>query len=599
NSRTMNIVDANIARMDLASPYDSAAAAALRETLECGFASIGRDISLDRVITMLETIPTPHELSWGLDHTPPRIIVWGNRSILVMIDGIPRLKWNKEYGAYVVANSPYTIIASTDGWYYLYGSHHWYIAPSPEGPYHHTTYIAPELQRVTGLIEDVNNQDTEHEDTLREGHGGIVDIIMTLTPAELLQFRGGPVFMPISGTRLLYLSNSNNDIFLDSLRRRYFTVLSGRWFAAKGLTGPWQYIPADSLPGDFWRIPEGSPEDRVLACIPGTAAAREALVEASIPQTALVDRRAATTHVAFDGPPRFAAIRGTHLEYALNTSSEVLKLDKMLYCVDQGVWFCATNGAGPWVPCTHRPAEVSRIPPDYPVYNCKYVYIYSADSNYISTGYTAGYLGSYPDGHTLVYGTGYYSPCYTGNAAFPRPWTYGFNMWYNPWYGWSLGYDFSLDWLNTAMAWGLGYWTGGWWGPAAYRPPYIWHHFSGHGLYEKDIRRAAGSSYNNNIYLLRRDVVSRAVAEHVVTDGTGNVFCPDGRDGWMRRDATGWTAIALNDSITTAFLGRLNRKQQRGTMRVLNFRLANGGAGANGLYLVSNPQTTMYVQAKK
>jgi hypothetical protein len=589
NNRTLTIAGANLSRLDICVPYDSAAKAALRETIECGLPSIAREISLDRVIAMLEKMPEVHDASPEMDHTPPHIIVSGKPSMLVLIDGVPRFKWNKDYGVKVIANSPNTIIGTGEGWFYLYGGRHWYIAPMAEGPYHLTFESTPDLQRVMTLVDGINGRDAEHPDTLREGHDVIVELISSQQPAELLQTRGASVLVRIAGTHLFYISNSNNDIFLDSLGHRYYTLISGRWFIAHGLAGPWEYVSADSLPHDFARIPEGSAEDRVLACVPGTPAADEAIIEAFIPQTGLVDRHRSTTHITFEGEPKFAPIRGTHLEYAINTPVIVLRAGEVYYAVDQGVWFGARSAGGPWTPCTRRPSEVNAIPPNYPVYNCKYVYIYSADSNYIVTGYTAGYLGSYLDGHTMVYGTGYYTPGFAGNNYIPRPWTYGFNMWYNPWYGWSLGYDCSLDWLNTSMAWGRGYWTGGWWGPAIYRPAYIWHHFAGHGLYEKDIRRIAGSSYNNNLYSLRPDVAGRIETEDVITDGNGQVFRSNGNGDWFRRTGDHWSSVDISAGDTLLRLAAIESRRQRGTMRTMNFLEANGGFAA-GLTIASPGQ---------
>lgn len=597
NNRTLTIAGANLSRLDLCVPYDSRAS--LRETIECGLPSVTRELSLDRVIVMPGIMPKIRDVSAEIDHTPPPILVTRTPSMLVLIDGVPRFKWNKEYGLKVIANSPNTIIGVGEGWFYLYGGRHWYIAPMAEGPYHLTYESTPDLQRVMALVDEINGQDTEHTDSLREGHDLIVELRLSLKPAELLQTRGAPILAPIAGTHLFYASNSNDDIFLDSLGHRYYTLISGRWFVAPGVTGPWAYLSADSLPGDFARIPEGSAEDRVLACVPGTPASREAIAEAFIPQTGLVDRHKATAHVSFDGEPKFAPIRGTHLEYAINSAAAVFRAGGVYYCVDQGVWFCAASAGGPWTPCTSRPPEVDAIPPNYPVYNCKYVYIYSADNDYIVTGYTAGYLGSYLDGHTLVYGTGYYTPGFPGDGYIPHPWTYGFNMWYNPWYGWSLGYDCSLDWLNTSTAWGQGYWTGGWWGPSGYRPPYVWHHFAGHGLYEKDIRRIAGSSYNNNLYTFRQDVAGRIESEDVVTDGSGQVFRSIGNGGWQRRSGDHWTALDPSEKATLARLAEIGRCRQRGTMRTLNFSIANGGSAAAGLALTSPFQFPDYVQTKK
>jgi hypothetical protein len=580
NRRELSLLSVNVIRMDLTATPGFIDPNALRENIECGLPGIGTGISIDRLLSLLNHVPPPRDVSEQLDHTPPNIIFWGRPSILVYMDGYPRLKWNKDYRLYVVANSPYTILESTDGWFYLYGGRHWYIAPMPEGPWHSTDYIAPDLQRARRMINSINDRDEEHRDSAREGTAGIVDVILSTTPAELIQIKGSPIFASIPGTGLQYVANSDNDIFRDSLQHQYYVLISGRWFHAGGLTGPWKYLPADSLPDDFAGIPEGSAEDRVLACVPGTQAAWEAIIDAGIPQTAMVDRRTVSTSVVYDGPARFVPIRGTRLSYAVNTSSVVLSEGNTFYCVDKGIWFVAGSSGGPWKAALRTPDDVRDIPPDCPVYHCKYVYIYGVYGDSISTGYTAGYLGSYIDGSTLVYGTGYYYPSYSGNSAFPHAWTYGSNMWYNPWFGWSLGYAVSLDWLNTATAWGEGYWTGGWWGPPDFRPPYIWHHFSGHGLYEKDIRRVTGSNYNNNVYTLRSDIPGPPAPDRLVTDTAGTVYRADPHGGWLRRDGKHWIALGNGVSATARYLDWLAGQQERGEMRMRNFHQAAGWGGS-------------------
>jgi len=62
----------------------------------------------------------------------------------------------------------------------------------------------------------------------------------------------------------------------------------------------------------------------VLASIPGTEQAREAVIANQIPQTATVRRSEAKLEVRYNGPPQFRPIEGTSMEYAVNTASEVI-----------------------------------------------------------------------------------------------------------------------------------------------------------------------------------------------------------------------------------------------------------------------------------
>jgi hypothetical protein len=420
-------------------------------------------------------------------------------------------------------------------------------------------------------IDDLNKENEVFADTLREEFGGERDIVVSTVPAELVQTQGPPVYRPISGTSLQYVTNTDNDIFLDTLQRKYYVLLSGRWFRSDHLNGRWVYVSSDSLPQGFADIPEGSPKDRVLSCVAGTAAAEDALLDAEIPQTARVSR-AAKAEVSYDGVPQYAAIRGTHLQYALNSSVPVFVSGGRYYCIDRAVWFVAAGPSGPWSIAVSRPEEVGLIPPDCPVYNCKFVYVYSEAPDYIMTGYTSGYLGSYVQGGTVVYGTGYYYPSWTGGVSFPRAWTWGFNMWFNPWLGWMRGYDYSPDWLNPGAAWEQGFWKSGWWGALSYRPPFFGHRFAGLGIYGRDTRQMARGDFNNNIYLTRPDVYSQPAPESIFTDRSGNIYRDEGGGSWSVRDGNAWRVIGSGDARARVSLGKLENSRQRSEMRLRNLR---------------------------
>jgi len=120
-------------------------------------------------------------------------------------------------------------------------------------------------------------------------------------------------------------------------------VLAGRWFRATSLDGSWEWVPGEQVPRDFAHISPESPKGHVLASIPGTEQAREALIANEIPQTATVRRNEAKLNVRYDGEPQFRPIEGTPMEYAVNTSPEVIHAEGRYYAVEHGVWFVADS----------------------------------------------------------------------------------------------------------------------------------------------------------------------------------------------------------------------------------------------------------------
>ena len=599
----------------------------LKSALETNLPATAGDLSLDEILSSLDQNLEQKKLSKDLNTTAPRIIYSDRPSLLVMIDGQPKLQSNKDWGMDVVVNSPFTIVKPEDGRFYLYGGKRWYTAQSATGPYSEAGNTPSSLDKVKSAIDNASSQDAGYIDSTAAQQDKVVsNIIVTTSPAELIQTDGKPSMSPITGTSLSYATNSPNDLFQDQ-DGKYYVLISGRWYTSSSLTGGWHYVASNALPGDFAKIPEGSPKDNVLASVAGTDAAREAIMDAQIPQTAKVDRSTASTDVNYNGDPQFAPLQGTDMQYATNTSNSVILDHGVYYTVDNGVWFQSPNPNGPWTVATERPDEVDRIPPSSPLYNTKYVYIYDVTPQYVYMGYTPGYLNTYIYGPTVVYGTGfYYDPWFNG-YYYARPWTWGFGVCYNPWAGWTLGYGFGAGWFHFGVGFGGGYWRGwggGWWGPRVYRPAYAWNRyrvagFYGHNFYRN--RSVYVNSYHNNVYRNTRGVVTRdnhsfgmrgsvgrpvnvqggrpggsfgssrpissqggrpggysRGSNNVFSDRSGNVYQRNqSTNQWQQRQSNQqWRPLNNNPSVQQ----NLNREQQmrdRGQTREQNFNQARSG----------------------
>ncbi len=539
-----------------------------KSEIQARLPAVAGSIPLDELLTSLDQNMEETRQSNNINTTPPPILLADKPTMLVSIDGEPHLQENHEWGVDAVVNTPFTIVKDKNGQFYLLGGDHWYTAANATGPY---TLVTTKPDRKLRKIEkDFRKHDREPETP----DSVIPDIMVTTTPAELLQTYGAPNLAPIEGTDLLYVQNSPDNIFLDTRSQTYYVLISGRWYTAHRLqagTG-WTYVASDHLPADFARIPKGSPKDNVLASVAGTEEAREAALDAQIPQTARVDRKTATTTVTYDGAPDFKPVPGTQLLYAVNSPNTVLRDGNNYYALDNGVWFTSSQPTGPWTVSTLRPNDLDAIPPSSPVYNAKYVDIYDVTPDYVYMGYTPGYLDNFLFGPTVVFGTGYYYQPWFGTYYYPRPWCWGFDMIYTPWYGWGFGFDFGYDWFNLGFDWGWGGWCGGWWGPAFYYPA-CWGHVP-YGFYG---HRAAPPfrtwvHAHNNLYHERPGITPRSMGRPGIRNGSG--FVADRRGNVFQRDGHGnWSARSFGRPDD----GELNRHwqlQQRGAMRANNFQHA-------------------------
>jgi len=485
------------------------------------------------------------DLTAKFNNTPPKVIYSNVPSILVLIDGEPQFQHNSEWGVDAVVNTPFAIVKHSNGRYYLYGGKHWYTATAVTGQYSMTTEVPSNLHKVADAVNQANkNNEAQEKDA-----NTIYRIIVSTEPAELIQTNGEANFAAVNGTGLLYVSNSENDLFMDINTQEYYVLLSGRWYKSKTLSGNWQYTAPDQLPADFAKIPAGSPKDNVLASVAGTAQAEDAVKEAQVPQTAKVDRKSAKASITYDGDPEFELIEGTDMYYAVNSPASVIRWRGRYFAVDNGIWFESHSAWGPWSVCVTRPHVVALIPPRYPVYYVKYVYVYDYTPDYVYVGYTPGYLNTYVCGPVVVYGTGYYYRPWYRHYYYPRPCTWGYGVRYNPWFGWGINIGFSTGWFHVNIGFGSArpwsYWGyGGWWGPRVYRPPYCYSpvryggYYGGgawYGTYATNRVRnvnVTNITYNNitvnNIYRGRRDVVvthdnQRYVRSAVRNNGRENI----------------------------------------------------------------------------
>jgi hypothetical protein len=638
DSRVMNIGSLEVSNLKIPAETDQGRLDMIKSAIESQASQSIGQIPLDEVLASLDQNEEQVKLSNNISTQAPKVIFTTSPSILVLIDGQPKLQPNNDWGVDVVVNSPFTIVRNTDGRFYLYGSQRWYVAPSATGTYSFTNGNYPQnLNNIASALNSSasNNTGNNAAGSNNAGNNGaappqadesvVPEIVVATSPTELIQSKGEPNFTPIEGTSLLYMKNSDNDIFMDVNSQLYYVLISGRWYRSKGInSNQWDYIAANQLPGDFAKIPEGSPKDNVLASVAGTDAANEAVMDAQIPQTAKVDRHTATTTVTYNGDPQFSPINGTKMQYAVNTSSTVIRYKGKYYAVDNGVWFISESPTGPWVVSTERPDEIESIPPDNPDYNAKYVDVYDVTPDYVYMGYTPGYLNSYVFGPTVVYGTGFYYDPWWGPYYFPRPWSWGFNFGYNPWYGWSFGLGYSVGWFNVGFGYHWGGWGGGWWGPSVYHPAYWGYRgaYRPYSFYGRNvvINRNTYINVNNNIYRNRGGVVTRNNSRfvsgnnrtfagrnntgpannnrafnpngsgaaspqrnNVFADRQGNVYQRASPGQWQQRDNRQWKPV----TNTAPVVRNLNQQQQmrdRGQVRAQNFeraRPSNFGGGSS------------------
>jgi len=587
------------------------------------------DFSLDDLLTSLEASEEQIAAANDLKMDPPEIIYRHNPALLIMIDGEPVLREIENSPYKAVINTPYPLIVDPEknSYYLNAGKDVWYQAPMATGPYE---YVAKPPADIAAMVDQSEMEDSDEVVTAENAP----EIVVRTEPSELVVTEGQATFEPLVDD-LLVITNSASDVFMHVSEQKYFIVLSGRWFQSTSLQGPWVYVESDELPAAFQQIPADSSQADSRVYVAGTDEAREAVMDAQIPQTAAVSRGRVDIEVSYDGTPRFDSIKGTDLEYAENTGSTVLKSGKYYYLVEDAVWYVGSTPTGPWDVAESRPDEVDAIPAESPVYNVKYVYIYETTPEVVYVGYTPGYTGSYVYRTTIVYGTGwYYRPWISPYYYYPHQATWGFHISYNPWTGWGFGLSWGWGPFRIGFHSG-GYWHRhhhwhhrhhGHWGPGGYRPRPV--HYGNNNV---NINNPKVSVRDNNLYRdkgqaagirdtrdtpMNRDtrdhaasrdtavdrgrvtdrattmdsaatrnksgnVASSAKQNNVFTDKQGNVY-RNTENGWQKRDSGGWssTSGAAGSAQTrpaTTPSTRQNQGYQSSTRQSQAYKSSNSG----------------------
>jgi hypothetical protein len=399
-------------------------------------------VSLDRVLAYLDPAQQPQQPAVELNLDPPKLFYSQKPAILVMFLGEPQLKpvEKDKTDLMFAANTNWDVFYDATGQrYYLLNGNNWLATSDAMKGSWAPAGVLP--AGLSSLPQDENWADVRQQVPGKRDPNPPVVFVST-EPAELLITKGEPSFTPIAGTKLMRIANTETPVFLFSGDKNYYILVAGRWFRSAGLNGPWTVASKD-LPQDFSMIPDSDPASFVKASVPGTTAAKDAVLLASVPATTAVDvSKPAAVEVSYSGEPKFQAIPSTTVQYATNSPKSVFFVDGGYYCCEQGVWFCGSAATGPWTYCQSVPQAIYTIPASHPTHNVTYVTVQSTSPTTVVYSQTAGYSGEYVAATgVLMFGAGmimgamiadhhdYYYPPY------PVPYSYGCGARYSYAYG--------------------------------------------------------------------------------------------------------------------------------------------------------------------
>ncbi|HEY1922601.1 MAG TPA: hypothetical protein VGG44_07520 [Tepidisphaeraceae bacterium] len=563
-ARTVHIVDVNVTKVLFPSPA-TVATQPLSDAVKQAILSHPIVISLDHLLASVEALQKEQTAAADLQTTPPAIVFRDHPAVKVQYDGTPKMVQASDSGVMRAVNTPFFVaLDPSSRTYYLRGAGHWFAAPDPMGPFKNVAQAPDGISQLAAQIGYADPQQAVTDDVAAG-----LEIVTATDPTELIWTDGQPQMSTIPGTGLLYWANTDSDVFLQIATQQTYVLLSGRWFMSHGTGGPWTYVAANQLPGDFAKIPADSPKANVLAQIAGTQAAEDAVADTYIPQTAAVDiNNYQQPQVTYDGDPDFEPIQGVNFSYAANSESSVILDNGVYYCCNDGVWFQGTQAVGPWGLCRHVPREIYDIPPSCPIYPVRFCYVYGATDQFVYCGYTPGYVGCFPFGGTVVFGTGYrYNPFFH-DRYFARPLTFGFGARYHAYSGhWGFGFGIAAGGGDAWIGGGEHAQPRAWFGYGGYRPSMVraTTNINRNIVNANNANVRAGHDvYKRNVYERRKDVRETAVREvpagretpagpgaHQGELKANDVYAnPQGEvyrrsdSGWEKREGDQWKAAA-------------------------------------------------------
>ncbi len=186
-------------------------------------------------------------------------------------------------------------------------------------------------------------------------------IFYSRKPAILVLVQGEPQLQPVDPNQkdLMFVVNTNWDIFYDATGQVYYLLDQENWLTTKDLVnGPW--TPTTTLPAGMASLPAGENWDDVRPRVPGKLAKQAPMVYVSKEPSELILTK---------GEPTYSPIPGTKLMRVTNTDTPLFlnSGDGNFFFLTAGRWFRAASLEGPWTSASNNlPADFAKIPDNDP-----------------------------------------------------------------------------------------------------------------------------------------------------------------------------------------------------------------------------------------
>lgn len=187
--------------------------------------------------------------------TPAVVLLFDGQPVYTPIQGT-QLVYATNTTSYVFVYTP------TNQYYYMTGGR-WFSASSLAGPWAFASanlppdfaHIPPTSPAAQVLSSVPGTEEAKDAVMIAQVPTSITVDATAAAAKASVTYDGSPQFVPITGTTLLYATNTAQKVI--QVGNLYYLCLQGIWFASASPTGPW--LTADSVPQVIYTIPPSSP----------------------------------------------------------------------------------------------------------------------------------------------------------------------------------------------------------------------------------------------------------------------------------------------------------------------------------------------------
>ena len=182
-------------------------------------------------------------------------------------------------------------------------------------------------------------------------------IIVSDQAMELMLIDGPPANVPIAGTGLEFVVNTDWNVFRDTRNETWYLLRDGSWSRNNMLSsGDW--ISTQELPDDFLTLQVSSDWPSVAAAMPPRKPEKPALP--------LVISYEPTELVLTDGEPKLEPVGDDGLQFVSNTKNDLFFYNGRYYILLSGRWFSTKSFKRQWAFVKTPPPVFAGIPENHP-----------------------------------------------------------------------------------------------------------------------------------------------------------------------------------------------------------------------------------------